>query len=242
MRISDWSSDVCSSDLCDRPRSRCQDRRCDRQRPLPPRLARHRNAGGLLCGCRSWPAARHERARASDRIRHRGLHEQRSPVQFRHADEAVPRRLGGAQRPNRSRAPRPPHDGPHGGPRGHGRLPLHPPTGTLAVFSAVAALGRLLGTSEHELRTAFGIAASMSSGLQCNFGTLTKPFHAGWAAHNAVTAVALAGAGMTASTAALEAKSGFFSTYGTERSDVDRATEGLGTPFAILDPGLALKK
>lgn len=124
---------------------------------------------------------------------------------------------------------------------GHYRRGWHA-TGTLAIFSAVAALGRLLGVDEREMRTAFGIAASMSSGLQCNFGTMTKPFHAGWASHNAVTAITLAKAGMTAATAAFEAPSGFFSTYGTERSDVARITEGLGAPFALLEPGLALKK
>jgi 2-methylcitrate dehydratase PrpD len=124
---------------------------------------------------------------------------------------------------------------------GHYRRGWHA-TGTLAVFSAVAALGRLLSIGKDDVRSAFGLAASMSSGLQCNFGTMTKPFHAGWASHNAVTAISLARAGMTANRDVFEAKSGFFTTYGTERSDLSRATENLGDPFAILSPGLALKK
>ncbi|WP_210495651.1 MmgE/PrpD family protein [Microvirga antarctica] len=124
---------------------------------------------------------------------------------------------------------------------GHYRRGWHA-TGTLAVFSGVAALARLLHLDRKQVRNAFGVAASTSSGLQCNFGTMTKPFHAGWAAHNAVTAVLLARAGLTANQDVFEAESGFFSTYGTERSDLSKAIDRLGDPFAIQTPGLALKK
>lgn len=115
-------------------------------------------------------------------------------------------------------------------------------TGTLAIFSAVAALCRLLKVDEATLRATFSIASSMASGVRCNFGTMTKPFHAGWAAHNAVQALALARAGMTAHPSALEAKSGFVDAYGTEQSDMARTVEGLANPFVFLSPGLALKK
>ena len=40
----------------------------------------------------------------------------------------------------------------------------------------------------------------------------------------------------------LEAKSGFFAAYGAERSDPNVAANGLGRPYAIVDPGIALKK
>lgn len=115
-------------------------------------------------------------------------------------------------------------------------------TGTLAIFSAVAALGRLLAIDREQFQTAIGIAASMSSGLRCNFGTMMKPMHAAWASHNAVVAVDLALAGITAATDALEAEAGFFSTYGTEQSDLGRLLPALGNPYALIDPGLALKK
>lgn len=124
---------------------------------------------------------------------------------------------------------------------GHYRRGWHA-TGTLAVFSAVAALGRLLGLTAAEVRTAFGIAASMAGGLQCNFGTMTKPLHAGLAAQNAVNAALLARSGLTAAENALEATSGFFAVYGTAESDVSRVTERLGAPFAVVDPSLSLKK
>src|SRR3546814_675385 len=89
---------------------------------------------------------------------------------------------------------------------------------------------------------AFGVAGAMASGLRCNFGTMTKPLHAGWAARNAVAAVRLAASGFSAAPDAMEAAAGFFSTYGTEQSDMERAAEALGQPFVFVDPGLALKK
>jgi len=124
---------------------------------------------------------------------------------------------------------------------GHYRRGWHA-TGTLAIFSAVASLSRLLGLDVATTRRAFGIAASTASGLRCNFGTMTKPLHAGWASRNAVAAVRLASSGFTASPAAMEAPAGFFPTYGTDESDMARCIAALGKPFVFVDPGLALKK
>jgi 2-methylcitrate dehydratase PrpD len=124
---------------------------------------------------------------------------------------------------------------------GHYRRGWHA-TGTLAIFSAVAALSRLLGLDVATTRRAFGIAASTASGLRCNFGTMTKPLHAGWASRNAVAAVRLASSGFTASPSAMEAEAGFFPTYGTDQSDMARCVAALGKPFVFVDPGLALKK
>jgi 2-methylcitrate dehydratase PrpD len=124
---------------------------------------------------------------------------------------------------------------------GHYRRGFHA-TGTLAVFSGVAALGRLLALDDTTLRHAFGIATSMASGVRCNFGTMTKPLHAGWASHNAVSAVQLACAGITANQDAFEAKAGFFDAYGTDQSSLERTGNTLGMPFVVADPGLALKK
>jgi 2-methylcitrate dehydratase PrpD len=125
--------------------------------------------------------------------------------------------------------------------QGHYRRGFHA-TGTLALFSAVAALAKLHRLDIAATRQAFGIAASMSSGLRRNFGTMTKPLHSGLAARSALTALRLAQSGFTAAPDILEAPSGFFSTYGVEESDPDAAVRDLGRPFVIADPGLALKK
>jgi 2-methylcitrate dehydratase PrpD len=115
-------------------------------------------------------------------------------------------------------------------------------TGTLAIFSAVGALAKRYRLDLATTRTAFGIAASMASGLQRNFGTMTKPLHTGWAARSALAAVQLARSGFTAAPDVLEAPAGFFAAYGVEASRPEVAMDQLGNPWVIIDPGLALKR
>src|SRR5688572_3934562 len=125
--------------------------------------------------------------------------------------------------------------------QGHYHRGFHA-TGTLALFSAMAALAKLHRLDVAATRQAFGIAASMASGLRRNFGTMTKPLHTGIAARSALTALRLAQSGFTAAPDILEAPAGFFAAYGVEESDPDVAVRDLGRPFVIADPGLALKK
>ena len=115
-------------------------------------------------------------------------------------------------------------------------------TGTLGIFSAVAALARLHRLDVETTRIALGIAASMASGVRRNFGTMTKPLHTGWAARSAITAVELARCGFTAAPDVLEAGAGFFAAYGVDTSNPDVAIEALGNPWTIVDPGIALKQ
>ncbi len=115
-------------------------------------------------------------------------------------------------------------------------------TGTLALFSGLAALARLHQLNAATIQQALGIAASMAGGLRRNFGTMTKPLHSGLAARSALMAVRLAMAGLTAADDILEAKAGFYSTYGSADSDPDVTARGLGKPFVISNPGIALKK
>jgi 2-methylcitrate dehydratase PrpD len=115
-------------------------------------------------------------------------------------------------------------------------------TGTLAIFSALGALAKCYHLDVATTRTAFGIAASTASGLQRNFGTMTKPLHTGWASRSALAAVNLARSGFTAALDVLEAPAGFFAAYGAEASRPETALDQLGNPWVILDPGLALKR
>ena len=124
---------------------------------------------------------------------------------------------------------------------GHYRRGFHA-TGTLGVFAALAALIRLQRLDIATARQAFGIAATMASGVRRNFGTMTKPLHSGLAARSALTALRLAASGFTAAPDVLEAPAGFFATYGVAESDANVTVNGLGRPFVIVDPGLALKK
>lgn len=115
-------------------------------------------------------------------------------------------------------------------------------TGTLALFSGLAALAKLHKLDAPTIQQALGIAGSMASGLRRNFGTMTKPLHSGLAARSALSAWRLAISGFTAAPDIMEAKAGFFSTYGTADSDPEVTARGLGKPFVISEPGIAVKK
>ena len=108
-------------------------------------------------------------------------------------------------------------------------------TGTVALFCAVAALAKLHQLSEPEICQAIGLASSLASGVQSNFGTMTKPLHSGWAARSAVAAVNLVGSGFTAAPNALEGKGGYAQAYGVERSDSAawRPRSAVRGPFSI---------
>ncbi|MEW6334205.1 MAG: MmgE/PrpD family protein [Thermodesulfobacteriota bacterium] len=116
-------------------------------------------------------------------------------------------------------------------------------TATVGVFAAAAAAGRLLGLSVEQLCRAMGIAASESSGLVRNFGTMTKPFNAGHAARNGVIAAMLAKEGFTADTAIFDGKDGFLSTYGgSDGKPLGELLERLGRPWEVDQPGLFFKR
>ncbi|MDR7484634.1 MAG: MmgE/PrpD family protein [Armatimonadota bacterium] len=113
-------------------------------------------------------------------------------------------------------------------------------TGTMGVFGAAAAAARLYRCNLDQTLRALGLAASMSAGLRENFGTMTKPFHAGRAAENGLLAVLLARRGWTAARNILEAGRGF---YRAAAGGYDPAKiEGmLGRPYFFIAPGISIK-
>ena len=113
-------------------------------------------------------------------------------------------------------------------------------TGTIGAFGAFAASGRLLGLGELELRHALGIVASLTSGIRVNFGTMTKPLHAGMAASNGVTASMLAMRGFTADENALDGRWGFMEILGGG-ADPELMVGRMGDPYALVYPGATFK-
>ncbi len=113
-------------------------------------------------------------------------------------------------------------------------------TGTVGAIGAAAAVARLTGLDVEETMRALAIGASQSSGLRENFGTMTKPFHAGRAAENGVLAADFAARGWTAAPNILEAPRGFFQAAGGgyEPSLIDGR---LGRPWSFDDPGVSIK-
>ena len=113
-------------------------------------------------------------------------------------------------------------------------------TGTIGAFGAAAACGKVLDLSEERMRCALGIVASMSAGIRANFGTMTKPLHAGRAAENGVVAAHLAQLGFTSDPDVLENPWGYFKILG-DGFDLDKISGKLGTPHTIINPGISIK-
>jgi 2-methylcitrate dehydratase PrpD len=111
-------------------------------------------------------------------------------------------------------------------------------TGTCGTFAAAAAAIKLYRADAPACARALGIAASESAGLRENFGTMTKPFHAGRAAESGIVAADLAQLGWTASDQILEAPRGFFHAAG---GGYDPAAMTLGRPWTFVSPGVSIK-
>jgi len=107
-------------------------------------------------------------------------------------------------------------------------------TGTVGTFGAAAACARLLRLDAGATAMAFGIAASEAAGACCNFGTMTKPLHAGKACENGLLAALLAARGFSANSRAIEADKGFAAICGGS-CDVAAATK-------TADPGAPLRE
>jgi 2-methylcitrate dehydratase PrpD len=88
---------------------------------------------------------------------------------------------------------------------------------------------------------AISIAASMSSGLQKNFGSMVKSLHVGIAAANGLRAAHLAQGGIEGSHDAIDGR-GFLFAFSGGETDAWRDTLRLGEPFAMVDPGFEQKR
>src|SRR5437762_11546265 len=108
-------------------------------------------------------------------------------------------------------------------------------TGTLGAMGAAAAAARLLGLDATQTRTALAIAASQASGLKENFGTMTKPFHAGHAARSGVLSALLAREGFTASEQAIEGPQGYLAVLSAGTRE-ESAIERPWAPWKRLTP------
>jgi len=113
-------------------------------------------------------------------------------------------------------------------------------TGTCGPLGAAVAGGKLLGFDAKQIRRALSIAASQAAGLRENFGTMTKPFHAGHAAESGIVAVDLTNLGWTAADQILEAPRGFFHAYGGSY-DPAAIVDRLGKPWTFSSPGISIK-
>ncbi len=115
-------------------------------------------------------------------------------------------------------------------------------TAVIGRLACAAACAKLLKLDERQTTMALGMAGSMASGLIHNFGTMTKPLHAGLVGRDGVTAVQLAEMGLTAGDQVVEHPFGFASVVlGEGIYDLDEMADNLGKPYRVQD-ALIIKK
>lgn len=113
-------------------------------------------------------------------------------------------------------------------------------TGTVGVFGAAASAAKALKLDRAQVLRTLGVAGSEGAGLRENFGTMTKPFHAGKAAENGVFAAEMASLGWTATDEILESPRGFFQAAGGGW-DPNALMGKLGKPWSFVSPGISIK-
>ena len=107
-------------------------------------------------------------------------------------------------------------------------------TGTIGVFGAAAAIGRLIGLNEQQMVWALGLAATQSAGLREMFGSMGKAFHPGRSAQNGYAAALLAQAGFTSGERGIEGPRGFAHVLAATR-DLSKITTRLGVDFDLRE-------
>lgn len=114
-------------------------------------------------------------------------------------------------------------------------------TATLGTIGAAAACARVMRLDGRRTRHAIAIAASLSSGLQVNFGSMVKSLHVGNAAVNGLKAARLAAAGIEGAAEVLDGD-GFLRAFSGGEASEWPDDLVLGEPFVLADPGFEQKR
>lgn len=115
-------------------------------------------------------------------------------------------------------------------------------TATLGTIGAAAACSYLHDLTKEQTMHAIAIACSMASGLQKNFGTMTKSFHVGLAASQGIQAAALAKNGFTGNPDIFGTRGFFHAFNGGENVDELVEKAKFGQNYELLETGLTVKK
>jgi 2-methylcitrate dehydratase PrpD len=114
-------------------------------------------------------------------------------------------------------------------------------TSSIAVLGGAAAVARLLRLDTTAIRHAIAISASMAGGSRQNFGTTTKPFHAGLAARDSVIAAKLAANGLTGDLTQIEGPLGYLANFGDGPDGAQRVVDTILDPWSLLRTPLDIK-
>ncbi len=130
-------------------------------------------------------------------------------------------------------------------------------TATVAAVGSAAGCARLMKLDTQKTAHAISLATSFASGFMSQFGTMTKPLHAGNAAAGAVKAAQFAEAGITAGSETLHGEKGMgtlmvgpdvkelraiMADKDEHGQKVTFRTENIGDPLHIEKYGLKLKR
>jgi 2-methylcitrate dehydratase PrpD len=115
---------------------------------------------------------------------------------------------------------------------GHYRRGWHI-TATCGVLGAAAAAGKLLGLDAQRMAWALGAAATQSSGLVENLGTMSKSVGVGNSARNGLAAALYAERGLSGPDQPLEGPRGLAAVMG-EGVDLSSVTHGLGDTWELM--------
>ena len=107
-------------------------------------------------------------------------------------------------------------------------------TGSLGVFGAAVAIGKLLGLNAEQMTYAIGIAATQSAGIRDMFGSMAKALHPGRSAQSGYMAALLAQKGLTAGRTPLEGPRGIVAVT-VDTYDLDKITNNWGSSFELRD-------
>lgn len=118
-------------------------------------------------------------------------------------------------------------------------------TATIGTIGAAATAAKLLKLDTEKVQVTFGVSFSMLAGLKRNFGTMTKPLHAGNSARNGLVAAILSKIGFTAQKDLLEGHDGFCDVYcGEGKYNLEHIVTNLNflDSYTIINPGIGFKK
>jgi len=113
--------------------------------------------------------------------------------------------------------------------------------GTIGTTGAAVACARLMKLPAAAIPDVVGISASLAGGFSSNFGTMTKPLHAGQAARNGLMAALLGRQGFTANPAALEGTNGYFKAFAGGLEVSFAPFHDLGNKLDIVERGFKPK-
>ncbi|MBI4336690.1 MAG: MmgE/PrpD family protein [Chloroflexi bacterium] len=113
--------------------------------------------------------------------------------------------------------------------------------GPVCHMGAAVAAAKLLRLDAAQAEHALGLAASTSSGIRAQAGSMSKPFHGGNASLGGIMSALLAKEGVTAVEDVLEHRWGWCKVFGQDGANPGLAAQGFGDPWFMEKPGFIIK-